>query len=180
MIDRFIELLCCYVVSDFTVAGTAVSYLAQQPITVAILKDTNMHAIKDSYRFGALFDGSAIAENALRKTASMMADHDSLSVITVIEQGITEEAVRAKTSEILAGREHNIVILHTEPNQTIKAAIKAYLVGQAEDGMYVDFVSVGNKGLNSSGAAAGGGDDHLGSVARAMISMRKLNVIFIP
>ena len=49
-----------------------------------------MHAIKDHYRFGALFDGSAIAERALRKTMTIRADHDNLTIITVIEQGINE------------------------------------------------------------------------------------------
>lgn len=179
MIDRFIELVVD-VQSDFTVAGTAVSFLAQQPITCAILKDTNMHAIKDSYRFGALFDGSSIAENALRKTATIMADHDTLSVITVIEQGISEQPTRRKVAQILGSRRHDCVVLNPEANMTIKQTIKNYLIGQREDNKYVDFVSVGNKGLNASGGAAGGANDYLGSVARAMISMRKLNVIFIP
>ena len=32
---------------------------------------------------------------------------------------------------------------------TIKQTIKNYLIGQREDNKYVDFVSVGNKGLNA-------------------------------
>ena len=74
-----------FVRNDFVVMGQACRFLAQQPITVAILKDTNMHAVKENYRFGVLFDGSDISCNALRKTMSIMADVDRLSVITVIQ-----------------------------------------------------------------------------------------------
>ena len=42
----------------------------------------------------------------------------------------------------------------------------------------MDFCAVGNRGINMGNATTG--DDFLGSVARAMISMRKLNVIFVP
>ena len=66
-------------------AGSAVTYLAQQPITVAILKDSNMHAIKDNYRFGVLYDGSKCADKVLQQVISMMADDDRLTMITVDE-----------------------------------------------------------------------------------------------
>ena len=114
--------------SDFTVAGSAVTFLAQQPITVAIMKDTNMQAVKDHYRFGALFDGSEIAERALRKTMSMRADHDNLTVITVVEQGISEDAIRTKIGTICGSANHSIVILQPEPNKTIKDTIKMFLL----------------------------------------------------
>jgi len=61
---------------------------------------------------------------------------------------------------------------------TIKQRIKNYLKEQSEDSDYVDFVAVGNRGLNMGNAVDG--DDYLGTVARAMISMRKINVIFVP
>ena len=143
------------------------------------MKDTNMHAIKDHYRFGVLFDGSAIAERALRKTMTMRADHDNLTVITVIEQGINEQTIRQKIDTICGTAPHDIVILHPEPNHTIKMTVKNYLLAQAEDDRYVDFISVGGRGVNAA-EATGGPEDFLGSVARAMISMRKLNVIFVP
>ena len=44
--------------------------------------------------------------------------------------------------------------------------------------MYVDFVCVGNRGLNVGNAAEG--DNYLGRVAQAMIAMKRLNVIFVP
>ena len=61
---------------------------------------------------------------------------------------------------------------------SIKNRIKEYLKEQCDDQSYIDFVCVGNRGLNMGNAADG--DDYLGSVARAMISMRKLNCIFMP
>ncbi len=61
---------------------------------------------------------------------------------------------------------------------TIKDRIKQYLKEQSDDDAYIDFVCVGNRGLNMGNAADG--DDYLGTVARAMIQMRKLNTIFCP
>ena len=49
---------------------------------------------------------------------------------------------------------------------------------QAEDDSYIDFVCVGNRGLNVGNAADG--DNFMGNVASSMIAMRQLNVIFIP
>ena len=57
-------------------------------------------------------------------------------------------------------------------------AIKNYLKGQAEDDQYIDFVCVGNRGLNVGNAVDG--ENYLGTVAQNMIAMRKLNVIFVP
>jgi len=53
-----------------------------------------MTPVKDFYRWGVLFDGSAIAETCLRKTLSMMADEDVLSTITVVERGMSGETCR--------------------------------------------------------------------------------------
>lgn len=61
---------------------------------------------------------------------------------------------------------------------TIKQRVKEHLRAQAENDQYIDFCCVGNRGNNVGSAA--NGDDYLGSVARAMISMRQLNVIFFP
>ena len=81
-------------------AGSAVQYLAQQPITIAILKDSNMDLTKASCRYGVLFDGSAIAEKALRRTMSMMSDTDTLSCITVVEPGMDKDAIPSKLAAI--------------------------------------------------------------------------------
>ena len=164
--------------SDFTVAGSAVKYLSQQPVTVAILKDSNMHPVKERYRFGVLFDGSTIAEKVLKKTLSMMNDTSRLSIITVVEPGLQEHSILPKLNAICGSRPFDHVILQNEANMTIKQRIKSYLREQSEDADYVDFVAVGNRGLNMGNAVDG--DDYLGTVARAMISMRKLNVIFVP
>ena len=85
---------------DFTVAGSAVKYLSQQPVTVAILKDSNMHINKDAFRFGVLFDGSAISEKVLAKTIAMMSDVDRLTVITVVEPGLVQDGIRGKITQV--------------------------------------------------------------------------------
>lgn len=154
-------------------------YLAQQPITIAILKDSNMDLNKTACRFGVLFDGSAIAEKALRRTISMMADEDRLSVITVVEPGLDKDAISPKVEAICAGnRAYDSVVLTNLHNCAIKERIKRYLREQDQDDAYIDFVVVGNRGLNMGNAADG--DNYMGSVAMAMISMRRLNVIFCP
>lgn len=61
---------------------------------------------------------------------------------------------------------------------TIKNRIKQYLREQDENDAYVDFVCVGNRGLNVGNAVDG--DNFMGNVAASMIAMRQLNVIFIP
>ena len=89
------EIFCVLSVllSDFTVAGTAVQYLAQQPVTVAIMKDGNMHTNKDHYRFGVLFDGSDCSKKVLRKTLSMVGDNSRLTCITVVEPGVNPDTI---------------------------------------------------------------------------------------
>lgn len=52
-----------------------------------------MQPVKESYRWGVLYDGSAIADKALQKTLAMIADQDRLSTITVVEQGIDKNAI---------------------------------------------------------------------------------------
>ena len=78
----------------------------------------------------------------------------------------------------MAGREYDEVLLEGAPNTTIRDTIKKYLREQNEDNMYVDFICVGNRGLNMGNAVDG--DNYMGSVAAGMISMRQLNVIFVP
>ena len=156
-------------------------YLAQQPITVAILKDSNMNLNKDSFRYGVLYDGSSCADKVLAQTMLLMAANDRLTTITVVEPGMDKDAIKPRVEHIVGGsRPFDTVILTSEPNETIKNCIKRYLKDQAadDDAHYVDFCAVGNRGLNKGNAVTG--DDFLGTVARAMISMRKLNSIFVP
>ena len=133
---------------------------------------------KTVHRFGVLFDGSAIAEKVLQKTVSMLADQDRLSIITVVEPGLNADHIRPKVEAICGERAFDSVILQNEPNVLIRDRIKSYLKEQSEDDMYIDFVCVGNRGLNVGNAVDG--ENFLGTVARAMISMRRLNTIFIP
>ena len=160
-------------------AGSAVRYLAQQPMTVAILKDTNMTVEKEVYRFGVLFDGSPCSEKVLRKTISMMKDRDRLTTITVLEQGMDETgAIASQIAMITLDRPVEVIFLENEPGMTIKDRIKKYLQEQSENDEYVDFCAVGNRGLNVGSVARG--DNYLGHVAEAMIAFKRLNVIFVP
>lgn len=159
-------------------AGSAVKYLAQQPCTIAILKDTNMEVEKAHYRFGVLFDGSACSEKVLLKTMSMMSDCDRLTTITVVELGMKTDAISAKVHALTGDTPVDIVILTNEPGMAIKDCIKRYLREQSQNDEYVDFCCVGNRGLNVGSVARG--ENYLGHVAQAMIGFKKLNVIFVP
>ena len=79
-----------------------------------------MHTDKQAHRFGVLFDGSEIAVRVLMKAIAMKADHDGLSVITVLEQGVDEDRVKSSIAQIAGGVEHDVVILHPQLNQRVK------------------------------------------------------------
>ena len=142
-------------------------FLAQQPITVAIIKDSNMTAVKEAYRFGVLFDGSPIAEKVLHRTISMLNDQDRLTCITVVEVGLDHATIEPKVRAITGDRACDVVILENEPSMTIRDRIKQYLVEQNESNAYIDFCAVGNRGLNVGNAVDGA--NYLGTVAQAMI-----------
>ena len=106
-------------------AGTAVKFLAQQPKTVAILKDNNFVPEKTSNRFGVLFDTSEIAKKCLQKVRSMMNEQDRLTVITVLEGTIKKEGLEAHISAALGDNApHDIVVLEKEPTVSVKDRIK--------------------------------------------------------
>lgn len=163
---------------DLTVAGTAVKFLGQQSKTIAIIKDTNMDVNKTNYRFGCLFDSSAVSEKVLRQTLSMMADNDRLTTITVVEPGVDRASIHSKVAAICGERPFDVVVLENEPSTTIRQRVKDYLRDQDPTEAYVDFVCVGNRGLNVGNHVDG--ENYLGSVAQAMIGFKKLNVIFVP
>lgn len=108
----------------------------------------------------------------------MIADQDRLSIITVVEQGLDKPSLQSKIERNTGQRPYDSVILQNDANTQIKDRIKRYLKEQDETDSYVDFVCVGNRGLNMGNAADG--DNYLGSVANSMIAMRQLNVIFVP
>merc|ERR1712060_114527 len=165
--------------ADLTVAGSAVQHLAQQNLPVAIIKDSNMTVVKDHYRFGVLFDGSANSEKVLQKTLSLMNDNDRLSIVTVVEENQMEHSrIQSTVAGICGERAYDAILLEREINQTIKARIKEYLKEQSENDMYIDFVCIGSRGLNVGNAADG--DNFMGRRAQEMIAFGKLNVIFIP
>ena len=86
---------------DLTVAGTAVQYLYEgEKLPLVIAKDPKRRGpdMKGSYRFGVCFDGSEPSKRCLKTVLSMMADHDTLVVITCYEEHVdmanTKEAIR--------------------------------------------------------------------------------------
>ena len=127
------------------------------------MKDSNMHPVKESYRWGVLFDGSAVAEKVLQKTLAMIAEQDRLTTITVIEPTMDHNAIQPKVRQLCGDRAVDCVVLENGPNMLIKNRIKQYLREQAEDDNYVDFVCVGNRGLNTGNAVDG--DNFMGTVA---------------
>ena len=138
-----------------------------------------MTVVKDHYRFGVLFDGSANSEKVLQKTLSLMNDNDRLSIVTVVEENQMEHSrIQSTVAGICGERAYDAILLEREINQTIKARIKEYLKEQSENDMYIDFVCIGSRGLNVGNAADG--DNFMGRRAQEMIAFRKLNVIFIP
>ncbi len=59
-----------------------------------------MNINKTAFRFGVLFDGSAISEKVLAKTIAMMSDVDRLTIITVVEPGLVQDGIRAKINAV--------------------------------------------------------------------------------
>ena len=86
-----------------------------------------MQPIKDSYRWGVLFDGSAVAEKVLQKTLAMIADVDRLTTITGIEPTMDHNAIQPKIRALCGERAVDCVVLESQPNELIRERIKQYL-----------------------------------------------------
>jgi len=173
--------------ADPTVAGTAVNFLAKNcPNPLLIIKDPILRSDKKDniYRFGVCFDGSAKAEVVLKTVLDMMDDHDKLTVITCKEANIKMDGIEKQLAGVyeshpnVAGRVErpNSVILEREAGQNVYKAIQHYLISQGQNDEYIDFVAVGNTGVNylkNKGTT-------LGSVANMVVRAKRMNVIFQP
>lgn len=79
----------------------------------------------------------------------------------------------------LCGEERQVecIFLEREANQSVYKRIKQYLVDQSNADNYVDFVALGNRGINF---LSGKEDDKIGTVGKSVIAARKMNCIFVP
>ena len=178
--------LAVTVISDPTVAGTAVNFLAKNcPNPLLIIKDPILRADKKNnvYRFGVCFDGSAKAIAVLKTVIDMMDDCDKLTVITCKEANIKMDGIEKQISQVYESHpagsrleKPKMVVLEREAGQNVYKAIQHYLISQGQCDCYIDFVAVGNTGVNylkNKGTT-------LGSVANMVVRAKRMNVIFAP
>lgn len=109
----------------------------------------------------------------------MMRPDDMLLVITVKENAIKLDTIQASAEAICAEFNYTglqVKILEKTPSETVYKCIKNYLVAESNEDNYVDFVAVGNNGVNY----AKNKGTTLGSVAEMILRAPKMNVIFCP
>ena len=95
-----------------TVAGTAVQHLMEgEKLPIVIAKDPRRRGadMKGSYRFGVCFDGSDPSKKALKTVLSMMADHDTLVVISCYEEHVDMEGTKEAIRKIAEPRRYQTV-----------------------------------------------------------------------
>lgn len=82
-------------IRDLTIAGSSVNFLAQQDKPVVIIKDGRMRdeGRGKSFRFGALYDRSSQAKQALQVVLDMMAPQDKLVTISCTEPNVTHQGL---------------------------------------------------------------------------------------
>ena len=156
------------------------NFLAQQDLPVVIIKDDRKReeARGKMFRFGALYDRSTQAKQALKVVLDMMAAHDKLVTISCTEPNVSHQGLEDEVKAICGDREVQCIFLEREDaNQSVYKRIKQYLVEQSNDDNYVDFVALGNRGINFN---SGKEEDKIGTVGKAIIAARKMNCIFVP
>jgi hypothetical protein len=169
--------------SDPTVAGSSVQFLSvNATVPVVIVKDPRTRKQKKSgwYRFAVCFDTSEKACEVLRFTLNMMRAEDHIAIICVKELRIDMNQVEKQVTKICHefGRNNfETVLLETEGQERVYQAIKRYLIEESRVDNYVDFVAVGNVGINFSSDRT---EKYLGSTASAVLKAKRMNVIFLP
>jgi len=166
--------------ADPTIAGTAVNFLARNcPNPLIIIKDPLTRADKKSgwYRFGVCYDGSNKAIAVLETTLGLMKHEDRLTIITCKESNIQMGQIESTCNTIAAkyGMTNvEYVAVEREAGQNVYKAIQHYLIMESNKDNYVDFVAVGNTGVNymkNKGTT-------LGSVSNMVVRAKRMNVIF--
>ena len=169
--------------ADLTVAGTAIEYLSlNSQYPCLIIKDRKPRADKPDgcLRYGVCFDGSDKAKKVLELTCKMMRECDKLTTISVIEERRnTKDVLWKEIDEVTAAHQiSKVEKIELEPHdgKSIYQLIKNYLKYEASDVNrhgYIDFVCVGNSGVNFSST----NPKRLGSVANAVLRARLMNCL---
>lgn len=172
-----------------TVAGTFVQYLAIKSILpIMVIKDFRQRDYyKDkAYRYGVCFDASPKAKKALECVLTMKQDHDRVLIITVGEVNMNVDSTHRQADEI--AKKHGKIVEKIKLEQTVGVSvyktIQKHLMDQAavgDDGImhdYIDFVCVGNTGLNFNPQTHE--PNYLGSTAAMVLRAKKMNCLFIP
>ena len=147
---------------------------------VVIIKDvkTRREETGKAFRFGVCYDTSRHAKKTLHQTLSMMQSHDKLMTITVKDQRIDENTLAQEVQEIAGqyGHQATVEVLERREGQSVYQRVEEYLVEESTEENYVDFIAIGNRGINLKDEDKA----HLGSMAEVMLENRYVNVIFVP
>lgn len=111
---------------------------------------------------------------------NLMRPEDHIAVICVKEANIDFDTIEHQVSKICAEFDrttHETVLLTPESNEKVYDVIKHYLIEESNKDNYVDFVAVGNVGMNFSSSRP---EKYLGSTANAVLRAKRMNVIFLP
>jgi hypothetical protein len=139
--------------ADHTAVGSTVQYLQKEAICpIVIVKDMIARDSKKDkkYRFGVCFDTSNASKRALRTVLNMMRAEDDITIITIKESNIQMTNVESQVNSICG--EYNITHhkLETLERDTFTtpnfAVLKKYLIHEADESNYIDFVACGNSG----------------------------------
>lgn len=167
--------------ADPTIAGTTVTHLAQNcPNPLLIIKDPRIRASKTNaqYHFGVCYDSSNKSRQALRVVLGMMRPEDKLTCITCKEMNIKMDQITSQVNSICSEFNYTtqcFKVVEREAGQNVYKAIQQYLIFESNADNYVDFVAVGNAGVNWQKSKS-----TLGSVANMVVRAKRMNVIFCP
>jgi hypothetical protein len=110
----------------------------------------------------------------------MMHPDDLLAIITCKESNIKMDGILPQVNKVCDECNYKgtpvLVTVEREAGQNVYKAIQHYLIDESNKDNYVDFVAVGNTGVNymkNKGTT-------LGSVANMVVRAKRMNVIFYP
>lgn len=151
-----------------------------------IIKDRKSRIEKPDgcLRWGVCFDSSEKSKKVLQCVLMLMSKNDKLVVYTVrgepgqASDDIIRHHIHSKAHE--AGvKNFEVDIIDKDSNKRTCEQLEEHIYSCCSDinkHGYVDFVAVGNVGMNFASRSH---EKYLGSVANAILRMRKLNTIFV-
>lgn len=171
--------------ADLTVAGTAIEYLSlNSKFPCLIIKDRKARSQKPDgcLRWGVCYDSSDKAKEVLDLTLRTMRETDKLAVITVRDSKVdNDDMVKHYVNQQVEKygiTKVEIFILDKEEGKSVYQIIKKHLKYEASDITkhgYIDFVAVGNTGVNFSSY----NKKYLGSVAECILRARLMNCLLV-